>query len=109
MDGMGQITCCLSPYCNRNKHIQNQADNTGHNQSSPTHCSDPPTVHGVSLTWYLLQVNFKLCKDDNVWVILFLLWGGANSLRYMHARFPDDKYKLHHSKTMRTVLGLVVS
>ncbi len=39
---------------------------------------------------------------------VILVIGGVNSLNYIHARFCDDKYKLHYQKVMQTVLGLVV-
>ncbi len=39
-----------------------------------------------------------------------MIFGGrANSSLYIHARFRGDKYKLHHQKVMRKVLGLILT
>ncbi len=39
--------------------------------------------------------------------MIYVTGGGA--FTYVHVRFCGDKYKLHHHKVMRKVLGLILT
>ncbi len=84
----------------------------------PGHNQCPPPPHSVLIYPWCPEcpshsANFKKLFNC-VKVVMFgamifvLLCGGINSSHYIHARFCDDKYKLHHEKLWQTVLGLLV-
>ncbi len=66
-------------------------------------------VHGVSLTHANFKKRFDCVKIVVFGNMIFVLWGGANSSLYIHARFRGDKYKLHNQKVMRKGLGLILT
>ncbi len=82
---------------------------TGHNQLSYTWCTHLQIYLECPSHCAKFKKSFHCVKMLIFFAMVFLLWGGANSSLYVHARFPGEKYNLHHQILMQTVFfGLVV-
>ncbi len=63
---------------------------TGHKQSFPTWCIDPPRVPGVSLTWCLTSRKDCNCEKVLIFGAMILVIGKNLSLNYTHTIICGD-------------------